>query len=391
MAAKLRAAGANLNSLADASVVLINTCTVTREADAKSRKAVRRALGAAHGAVVIVCGCGATVNPTQFEGISGKHLIIDDKSRALQKAGELLGLELAEEGSTLLRVGDGFNTRAQIKVQDGCDNSCSYCVVPRARGGAQSMPRSRILAEIKALTEAGTQEIVLTGIDLGSYLDGRYTLVQLLAEALELGSTCRFRFSSIELPGVTDELIRLISSSEGRICAHLHVPLQSGSDAVLAGMNRNYDATTYLQKMAAAKNVLPRLAVTTDIIVGFPGETEEDFSATLSLAKELGFSRIHVFRFSGRPGTLAEKLSNQLPAQIKKERADKLRHLAEELMQADALCRIGTTESVLIESPNRGRSESYYPVRVKENLQRGSLVALKLVGYEHGELIAEKR
>jgi len=247
-----------------------------------------------------------------------------------------------------------------------------------------------VLAEIKALEEAGSREIVLTGIDLGSYHSGSYALEQLLTGALETSSDCRFRLSSIELPSINDELIQLIATSEGRICEHLHVPLQSGSDAVLTAMKRRYDSQTFLSRMKAIKKELPRLSLTTDVIVGFPGETDQDFNKTFELSRKLGFSRMHVFRYSMRPNTPAAVLPNQLPPQKKAERAKALQGLAEELTEMDALARIGTTELMLIEGPHKGRSESYYPVQVKENVQRGSLIALKIVGYAHGQLIAEK-
>ena len=407
MAASLIAAGARPGTLAEARVVLLNTCTVTAEADAKSRKALRRSLLAALDATVIVCGCGAAVDAEQFEGIAGTHLVIADKELALQKALELLGLDSdsdsdSDSGSdsdsesdshsnigVSLRVGQGFNTRVQIKVQDGCDNRCSYCIVPLARGRARSMPLDKALAEIKAHTEAGAQEIVLTGIDLGNYQDGQNTLEVLLSKCLELPGSCRFRLSSIELLGITQELVQLIAASKGRICAHLHVPLQSGSDAILKAMNRPYDAAAFQSKITAAKKALPLLALTTDIIVGFPGETDDDFNKTLELCKELRFSRMHVFRYSKRPGTPAAALPGQVSATIKAQRSKELRQLAEELATADARGRINTTEQVLFETTRKARSESYYEVLVKENEQPGSLKALKIVGYEHGQLIAE--
>jgi len=423
MAARLLAAGASLSKPADAQVILINTCTVTSEADAKSRKALRRSLEKAQDAVVIVCGCGATVDPAQFEDIPGKRLVIADKELALQKALEILvqrdgvglvqrdgvGVPLFETKSgtptpslctkptpslctkpTPLSIGEGFNTRVQVKVQDGCDNSCSYCIVPQARGRAQSMSLPLVLAEIQALMQAGAQEIVLTGIDLGNYQDGQNSLEVLLSKALRLEGTCRFRLSSIELPGITHELVQLIADSKGRICAHLHVPLQSGSDAVLQAMNRRYSAADFQSKISNAREVLPQLSLTTDVIVGFPGESEEDFALTIALSKELLFSRMHVFRYSKRPGTPAAELPRQLSQQAKAERSKALRRLAEELTVNDAQKRIGTTEQVLMESAHKGRSESYYPVQVKEKAEPGSLTALKIVGYENGQLIGVK-
>ncbi|MDR2035395.1 MAG: tRNA (N(6)-L-threonylcarbamoyladenosine(37)-C(2))-methylthiotransferase MtaB [Coriobacteriales bacterium] len=393
MAASLLACGAERSALPNARLILINTCTVTGEADAKSRKAVRRALREAPGAAVIVCGCGATVDPEQFEGLSKDCLVIPNKATALQKAGELLGVELSElcQPGATLRAGEGFNTRAQIKIQDGCDNSCSYCIVPRARGAAQSVDGSQVLQEIQTLVEAGVREIVLTGIDLGSYRGSSIqTLAVLLKQALELASDFRIRLSSIEMPSISDDLLQLITASRGRICAHLHIPLQSGSDTVLGAMRRRYSRADFSNRMAQIKAKVPQIALSTDVIVGFPGETEEDFNDTLTLCSEVGFSRIHAFRYSKRPGTPAATMPRQVPAATVARRAAKLREVADELTRLDALARLGTTEMVLAESAQRGRSESYYPVQLEKGTRRGSLVAMKLVGYEQHQLIAQE-
>jgi len=389
MAARLLASGARHGSLAEANVVLINTCTVTGEADAKSRKALRRSLRTARDATVIVCGCGATTDPEQFEGISGKHKVIAGKQAALLEALKLLELEAAQEDGTDLRAGEGFNTRAQVKVQDGCNHACSYCVVPQARGPACSEPLEHVLKELAILVKAGAQEIVLTGIDLGSYQDDHRALEHLLKEALKLGSFHRLRLSSIELPSISDGLIDLMVASEGRICAHLHIPLQSGSNKVLAAMKRRYDARHFELRTAEIKHALPHIAMSTDVMVGFPGETTQDFEQTIKLCQKIGFARMHVFRYSRRPRTTAADLPHQVDARHMALRAKTLSKVANELRLSDAQARIGSTELVLFENSQIGRSESYYPVRVKENMQRGSLSLVKLVGYVHDEFTGQ--
>lgn len=389
LTASLLAAGAVRSALSDAAVVLVHTCTVTGEADTKSRKAARRALREAPEAVVIVCGCGAHASPEQFLDMDERCLIIADKQAALLKAGAVLGVEVDKEDTISPRVGGGYHTRASVKIQDGCNNSCSYCIVPQARGAARSVPLRQALREINVQVAAGAQEVVLTGIDLGSYRDGDHTLESVLEEALKLSDTFRIRLSSLELPGVTDRLIHLIGAFEGRICAHLHIPLQSGSDAVLGAMKRRYNRTTYLKRAMAIKSSLSHVALSTDVIVGFPGETDENFEATCSLCREVGFSHLHIFRYSSRPSTRAASLPGHVPAELIAERALALRNLANELTEAEARSRVGTTEMVLFEDAKKGRSESYYLVKSTERAKPGSLALMRLVGYEQDNFIAE--
>ncbi|MDR1087987.1 MAG: MiaB/RimO family radical SAM methylthiotransferase [Coriobacteriales bacterium] len=408
MAACLLAAGAVGSALSRADVVLINTCTVTCGADAKSRKEVRRAAKyAPRWATIIICGCGAVTVPREFKkGIIGRGEtrvkrygypaciieIIPQKPAALTRAGEVLGLAIPECAfdDAVVRVGKGFPTRVAIKIQDGCDHACSYCIVPLARGRAQSLPLTQALEQIAAQVQAGAREVILTGIDLGSYQDGAYGLEHLLGRALEVAEGFRLRLSSIELPSITDGLIQLIAASEGRICAHLHIPLQSGSDSVLKAMGRRYDRAAYSSRIAAIRETLPQVALTTDAIVGFPGETHEDFQQTLALCREMGFCHIHVFRYSKRPGTRAAGLPDQVPAQLMVKRASKLRALAKQLRCEDAQRRVGSREAVVYERRQEGRSESYYPVRMARRAHRGDLVTMEITGYEDGMLTVSK-
>lgn len=390
MTALLLAAGAHLVDLPEAQVVLINTCTVTGEADAKSRKALRRALRKAPQAQVIVCGCGARAHSEQFKETSRRYRLIARQDEAVQWAAELLGLLLPKTQEAVARVGKSFNTRVAVKVQDGCDNRCSYCIVPLARGSARSLPASQVLSEIDLHLKAGVKEIVLTGIDLGSYHEGGYRLAELSEEALKIGDEHRIRLSSIELPNLRDALIDRIVYYQGRLCAHLHIPLQSGSDLILRAMRRRYDKAAYLERIMQIKKRLPSLALSTDVMVGFPGESESDFNETLAVCKELGFCRIHIFRYSKRPGTQAASLPDQVAAEVSAWRAQRLAALSEKLTRADALERLGSEEEVLFERVGRGRSESYYPVRTVSGAKQGKLVTMRFTGFEKGELIAEE-
>lgn len=390
MSVRLTALGATQSALEAARVVLINTCTVTGEADSKTRKAAHRALrDATPGATVIVCGCGATAHPEQFKDEPTELEVIANKADALQRAIELLELDISTNLTTSARVGEGFNTRVAIKVQDGCDNACSYCIVPKARGAACSVPLGEVLDEVAANTQAGAKEIILTGIDLGCYHEGAVSLTELLERILAVGEDFRIRLSSIELPSISDKLLNLIAASEGHICAHLHIPLQSGSERILEAMRRNYTAWGFLQRLAEIKTVVPHIALSTDVIVGFPGETEDDFNDTLAFCEQAGFSRIHIFRYSKRPGTVAATMPQMVSSEIKAQRAEELRRLALTLTEQDATRRIGSCEAVLRETAQRGRTESYYPVKLSDNAPGDNLVTMELTAFSEGAFSAK--
>ena len=394
--AKLISRGAQAVSRAEARVVIINTCTVTAEADAKTRKAVRQALLAPLSPWVVVTGCSAMINPQTLTSLGERIVLEPDRDCALEKAWLLLdtnqgtgeGLSAKESMALLpnqknptqnsvLRVGKGFTTRVGIKIQDGCDNRCSYCIVPLARGAAVSVPSDHILNEIRAAAHAGAREFVLTGVNLGSYHTHEHKLVSLIYEALHTMPDIRIRLSSIEPLDVSKELLELMHVEKGRLCAHLHIPLQSGSDKILSSMRRPYAVSQFVDLVQRAQMLLPHISLTTDMIVGFPGESDEDFNQSVAVCEQVGFSKIHVFRYSRRPGTLAEKMEDHIPSHIKAARARNLRLLADRLAAKDASKRVGTVEQVLVENPRRATSESYHTVELLTPRLSGSLIPVQ--------------
>jgi len=290
-------------------VVVVNTCTVTSRADEKCRQRVRAAVKASPGAMVIVTGCGAAVAPERFAAIPGVSLVLAKDE--LSSLGGVLGGEPACRGGTWdLSVSDfGERDRAFMKIQDGCDAFCSYCIVPYARGKPRSRPLADIGDEARRLADRGFAELVLTGVHLGAYgrdLPGA-TLVQAVRRVLAAQSTARVRLSSIEVMEASEELLALMAGEE-RVCPHLHLPLQSGDDEVLRAMNRRYTAADFLRVVDKARRALDRPAITTDVLIAFPGETDAQAANTLRVCEAAGFSRMHVFRYSRRPGTAAARL-----------------------------------------------------------------------------------
>lgn len=361
-----------------ADLVIVNTCTVTGEAEKKTRKAVRGALRANEHARVIVTGCAAAIAPEVFEAMDARVQVVPK--------GSMMGL-LAPEGTVfephgsapVLRVGDEFPTRVGIKVQDGCNNACTYCIVHVARGRAWSRPADEIVTEAARLAQAGVREIVLTGINLGSYAFEGTTLAGLLAALLEAtGDDVRFRVSSVEPRDVHDDLIDLMACANGRICRHLHLPLQSGSPKVLKEMARPYKAGSFKDLVDRLYEAMPMLSLSTDVIVGFPGETEEDFQATLDMARHCRFSKMHIFRYSMREGTPAARRPDQIDPAVKADRAKRLEELACALRESDRARRAGSVELALVETDGVATTESYHEVRAPEGARVGELVEFAL-------------
>ena len=288
---------------------------------------------------------------------------------------------LLESEKKGLRVGAGFRMRVGVKAQDGCNNACTFCIVHVARGESRSVAFEQVVSDAKRHADAGVRELVLTGINLGAYRDGGRGLAQLIEALLEACPAARFRIGSVEPKDVDDELIRVMAQSDGRVCRHLHLPLQSGSSKVLAEMNRPYDAAFFLDLVARLRAAMPQMSLSTDIIVGFPGETEEDFQQTLDVARQCVFSKIHVFRYSKRAGTPAAVRPDQIPADVSAERSRRLQELGRELCLQDAAQRVGSSERVLVEQAGQGTTESYHPVRWRgDGPQPGELIRMTLTG-----------
>lgn len=391
-AALLLSAGWEQSSMADAQVIVVNTCTVTGEADKKSRKSVRHVLRQAPFAQIIVTGCAAAINPDFYSSLDGRVKVVPKS----EVASYLRTYSAACEGSVaaasdLLRIGGGFPTRVGVKIQDGCNHACTYCIVHTARGRAVSRPAAEVLAEVRAYAAAGVGEIVLTGINLGSYQVADESgqpmrLAGLLRMLLETTAELpgdgrrpvRFRISSIEPMDVDDDLIQLLASADGRICRHLHLPLQAGSTKVLCEMARPYSAEQFLDLMERLYAAVPELSVSTDIIVGFPGETEAEFQETLQVARRCRFSKIHVFPYSMRADTPAAERKDQVQPEIKALRSQELRNLSDALRDADFIRRQNAVELAIVETAGAATTESYHTVAAPADAAVGSLVPIAM-------------
>lgn len=358
-----------------ADLCIVNTCTVTGEGDLKSRKTVRQLARANPLAEIVVMGCYATRAPDEVAALPGVVEVLTDKQQ--------LPDFLARRGLVDIPRGIsafGQRHRAYVKVQDGCRLRCSYCIIPTVRPVLASRTLEEILNEVQQLVRSGFREVVLTGIHLGHYgvdrrrhyMPGeRPTLAQLLRRIAELDGDFRVRLSSLEAAEVTSELIAVMAEHPLRVCPHLHLSLQSGSDAVLARMRRRYQAQRFVDQCRQISDTLDRPALTTDIIVGFPGETEADFAATCRVAEEVGFSKIHVFRFSPRQGTPAAEMDQQVPSPVAQRRAAELIQLADQLRRRYFTSLQGRRLQILVETPARnkpgtlaGTSERYVPVQL---------------------------
>ncbi len=382
----------NFSDLAD--VYVINTCTVTQTSDTKSRQMIARAHRLNPGALVVAVGCYAQTAPEAVASLEGVGLVIGTSGRkeivlrvndALQsKADETYISPLYEmrDFEPLSAVRDS-RTRATLKIQDGCVNFCSYCIIPYARGPLRSRPLDEISTEVALLAVEGYQEIVLTGIHLASYgrdlTNENASLLDAIARASKPSGIRRIRLGSLEPLFVTESVAKSLAENP-KICRQFHLSLQSGSNSVLQRMNRKYSAEEYLAALAVLRQYMPDCAITTDVIAGFPGETDEEHAETLAFCKAAKFARMHVFPFSLRRGTKAESLPSHLPKSIKDARAKELIHLGKELTHAYLNEQIGSVVEVLVESDGAGYSGNY--IRVKTNAPEGGIVRIRINGFE---------
>lgn len=337
-----------------ADLLLLNTCAVTAVASRKSRQLVRRAAAAHPGAAVAVTGCYAEIDPTAALSL-GVDLVVGNREKdriadLLEDAGLLAGAAPPDDASASpFPPGDG-RTRAFVKVQDGCDNRCAFCVVTIARGPGRSRDGDEVVAEISGLAAAGFREVVLTGVHLGSYghdLGQPRGLERLVRRVLAETSLERLRLSSLEPWDLDRELLLLLR--EPRLLPHLHLPLQSGCDATLRRMARRTTTTGFAALVAAARDLVPDLAVSTDVMVGFPGESEAEFEQSLAFVEAMAFSRLHVFRYSPRPGTAAAAMKRQVPGPVAGRRSRRMHELAARLESAFHRSLLGRRVEVLWE------------------------------------------
>lgn len=389
MASELERAGVALVGEEEASAVVVNTCAVTGEAEAKTRKAVRRAAGLPQGPLVVATGCVANLFSDELSALAPNVVVEREKSRVAARVLEGLGLAADAGGRAEPAPCDPGavtptgRTRPGIKIQDGCDNRCTYCIVWRARGAARSEAPGRVLSEVRAAMARGAHEVVLTGINLGSYRasDGRgreLDLPALLELLLAETGVERVRLSSIEPPDVTARLCSVMAASGGRVAPFLHVCLQSGCDETLRRMARVYRTDLFRRVAETARSHVPDIALSTDLIVGFPGETEEEFGRSLAFCREMRFSWMHVFRYSRRPGTPAATMPGQVPADVCAERGRRARELARDMRLAEATRLVGAEDLVVVQYPGRAVSGGLFDVAVDPSIPVDSLVRVRL-------------
>ncbi|WP_018247797.1 tRNA (N(6)-L-threonylcarbamoyladenosine(37)-C(2))-methylthiotransferase MtaB [Orenia marismortui] len=386
-----------------ADIYIINTCTVTHQGASKSRKITRRAKRRAPDSLVAVVGCYPQVEAEEVMAMTEVDLVVGTKGRskivsfveqAMKSNSPINCVQTMSEDDDFENISieeSKQRTRASIKIQEGCDQFCSYCIIPYARGSLRSRELDDVKKEVIRVAEHGFEEIVLTGIHLGQYGKDKegLNLVKLIKSILAIEGIKRIRLSSIEGTEVSDELIDLIAESK-KLCRHLHLPLQSGSDKILEVMNRPYNIQEFNNMVNKIKNKIPEIAITTDVIVGFPGESEEDFNDTYEVIEELEFSDLHIFKYSKREGTPAAEFSNQIHSKIKKERSNKLNELSDWLSKQYQQKFIGEKLSVLLEEhrDNRtgmltGLTDNYLRVFVDANDDlAGKLVEVKIMEKE---------
>ncbi len=359
----------------EADVAVVNTCCVTHEAVSKSRQALSRA-SRTH-ARVYATGCSANLAGA-LEGLPGNVTVVagpgEDVPAAV--AGDVGAIACVRAEHRLERV------RAFVKIQDGCSFSCAFCVIPLVRGGTRSRSTAAVLREIRRRVEQGHREVVLTGVNLGCFRDREdgFTLSRLVREAGAIPGVERLRLSSIEVNHVDDQLVAALRETPA-VARHLHVPLQSGDDDVLRAMARRYSAGQYLAKLAP----LADFNLTTDVIVGFPGEDESAFERTLRLVEDAGITKVHVFPYSPRPGTRTAA-ADTVPADEKRERSARLRALSDELCRRRWRQRVGTTDLVLVDRPGRGYADDYTPWLLDAEV--GELVPARAVALAEEGILA---
>ncbi len=390
----------DFNDICD--IYIINTCSVTNTADSKSRKMINRAINKNKDAIIIVMGCFVEANKNY--NIDGIDIIIGNKDKA-----NILDLidEYKQNKHQVRKIYDNFDddfedmnvttfgsrSRAFVKIQDGCENFCSYCIIPYTRGRCRSKDKDKVIKEIQDLVNNGYKEIVLTGIHTGHYgVDKDYNFSSLLREIENIDGLKRLRISSIEITELDDEFLSVLKNSS-IIVDHMHIPLQSGTDAILKLMNRKYDTKYYKDKIQSIRNIRPNISITTDVIVGFPEETDELFNKTCNFIKELELSKIHVFPYSKRNNTEASTMDNQIDEHIKKERCKKLINLSNELENNYMNKFLDKELEVLVEvekdSYSIGHTSNYLLIKTDKLVNKDEIVKVKIISNEYPYLIGK--
>ena len=374
-----------VENISEANIIVVNTCSVTNVADKKCLKMIRRIKREYPNSILVVAGCSSQNKQEIYENLDIDILIGNkDKSKI-----DILLKEYIKTHKRYVKfyndrkldfedmlISDYNHIRAFIKIEDGCDNFCSYCIIPYVRGSVRSKNFETVIKEAKLLTQKGHKEIVLTGIHTGHYMDNDYDLTDLINELSKIEDLLRIRISSIEITELNDKFLNMLSTNK-KVCDHLHIPLQAGSDEILKKMNRKYDLKYYEEKIKKIRMIRPDISITTDIIVGFPYETDKLFNETLEFARKMNFSKIHVFPYSIRLGTSAANMPNQVDESIKKERVKKLMDLSETMEKEYYNKFVGKELDILVEECDNnvsiGHSSNYLMIRLNEKLEIGQI------------------
>ena len=411
MAALFQDAGyevVDFNDLAD--VYVVNTCTVTHLSDRKSRQMIRHAARENPAATIVVCGCYAQTAKAELEALDEVDLIIGTNER--HKVVEAVETLRQDHVKTAYMADDeelfyyedlphervSGMTRAYVKIQEGCDQFCAYCAIPYARGPLRSRSEQDTIDEINMLVERGYKEVILTGIHIGAYgrgvKDETCDLTGLCRRILDETAIERLRIGSLEGIEVTDALIEMIASDE-RMAKHLHLPLQSGCDRTLSAMRRPYDTEQFREMMRRIRGKVPNIAITTDLMVGFPGETDEDFKESLVFCNDIAFSAMHIFKYSMRSGTPAAAMPDQIDPQIKERRAKQMADVAQKNKLDYERRFVGQTLRILVEEQTKdgfwtGHSSNYLLVTFPgENIRSGDFVDVRIISAERNRLLGE--
>lgn len=377
----------------NADVTIINTCTVTGMSDHKSRYAIQQAIKANPGKMVVVTGCMVSQFKTEIEQIPGVSLVVDNSekntlpARIRQLMNSTPTLSTKPDVFGYRVVNQSLHTRAAIKIQDGCDNFCTFCIIPAVRGRAVSKPPKDILEQIKQTVDNGFKEVVVTGVNIGRYSHSGMNFTGLLQEIISLPGDFRVRVTSLEPDGFGPGLADLFTSP--RLTPHLHLCLQSGSDQVLLRMRRMYNTSQYIETIQEFRQRFPLFNFTTDVIVGFPGESDDQFMQTLALIEQAGFSHIHTLKYSSRNGTPASRMTDKVSEKIKNERSEQVRLLSEKLRNRYLANFIGKSQKVLLEKhlgANRwfGYGEHYIPVIVEHpRAVKNQWLNVRITGFDN--------
>lgn len=384
-----------------ADITVINTCTVTNQSDQKSRNTINQAARKSPGGLVIVTGCMANNHREQLEASEKITYVVDNERKSQivslvdahfkgevvhpeSYSGDVFGFETVDLS---------LHTRTSIKIQDGCDNFCTYCIVPSVRGRAVSRPLDEILENIRRVVDNGFKEVVITGVNIGRYNFEEYNLERAIEKMVELPGDFRIRISSMEPDGFGPDFHQVFQHP--KMAPHLHLCIQSGSDSVLKKMRRMYSTPSFMRMVESFRKEIPDFNFTTDVIVGFPGESEQDFEETVKVVRDARFSHVHTFRYSRRKGTRADRLEEQVEEGIKAERSEIIRQISEENRRQYMNSMLGKTQRVLIEKINsrgmaQGYGEHYLPVQFSTPVRSKNIfrnVVLEKVKTENNPLL----